>query len=230
MDQPSLVPARRHHHQAPSRAPCGSASRASLAHSDLVASAPAARRLSSRSATAQVLRRGAARAPGGALPARRAGATSRRLAAWDQALTRTVLGHDLQRGGPLVERASLLLSRGRRTGTKESYAGKWHHFVVFCTETLPDVYDWKPRCPLPATERTVILYFSHPNMEGLGKERSLNSYLAAINQAHEEVRLPRPALGQGLRLTRAGLRDVEGEEDDSWIARLYDAYWAQNRL
>jgi len=129
-------------------------------------------------------------------------------------LTRTVLGHDLQRGGPLVERASLLLSRGRRTGTKESYAGKWHRFVVFCTETLPEVYGWKPRCPLPATERTVILYLSHLSMEGLVRERSLNSYLAAINQAHEDVRLPRPALGQGLRLTRAGLRDVEGEEFD----------------
>ena len=129
-------------------------------------------------------------------------------------MTRAVLGTDVQRGGPLVERASLLLTRGRRLGTKESYAGKWHRFVVFCTETLPEVYGWKPRCPLPATERTVILYLSHLSMEGLVKERSLNSYLAAINQAHEDIRLPRPALGQGLRLTRSGLRDVEGEEFD----------------
>ena len=51
-------------------------------------------------------------------------------------------------------------------------------------------------------------------MEGLVKERSLNAYLSAINQAHEDVRLPRPALGHGLRLTRSGLRDVEGEELD----------------
>ena len=89
-------------------------------------------------------------------------------------MTRAVLGTDLQRGGPLVERASLLLTRGRRLGTKESYAGKWHRFVVFCTETLPDVYGWKPRCPLPANERTVILYLSHLSMEGLVKERSLS--------------------------------------------------------
>ena len=125
---------------------------------------------------------------------------------------RTVLGPDLQRGGPLVERASLLLSRGRRTGTKESYAGKWHRFVAFCTETLPDVYGWKPRCPLPAIERTVILYLSHLIMEGLVKERSLNSYLVAINEAYEDIRLPQTALGQGLRLTCSGLRDDEGEE------------------
>ena len=79
---------------------------------------------------------------------------------------------------------------------------------------MPDVYGWKPRCPLPANERTVILYLSHLSMEGLVKERSLNSYLSAINQAHEDIRLPRPALGQGLRLTRSGLRDVEGKEFD----------------
>ena len=60
----------------------------------------------------------------------------------------------------------------------------------------------------------MILYLSHLSMEGLVKEHSLNSYLAAINQEHEDVRLPRPALGQGLRLTRPGLRDVEGEEID----------------
>ena len=82
-------------------------------------------------------------------------------------MTRAVLGTDLQRGGPLVERASLLLTRGRRLGTKESYAGKWHRFVVFCTETLTDVYGWKPRCPLTANERTVILYLSHLSRNAL---------------------------------------------------------------
>lgn len=51
-------------------------------------------------------------------------------------------------------------------------------------------------------------------MEGLVKERSLNSYLSAINQAHEDIRLPRPELGQGFHLTHSGLRDVEGEELD----------------
>ena len=88
------------------------------------------------------------------------------------------------------------------------------HRDLFCTETLPEVYGWNPRCPLPANERTFILYLSHVIIEGLVKERSLNSYLSAINQAHEDIRLPRPALGQGLRLTRSGLRNVEGEEFD----------------
>ena len=136
-----------------------------------------------------------------------------RIATWDATLTRAVLGPDLQRGGPPVDRVSLLLSRGSRTGTKESYASN-DRFVVFCTETLSDVYGWKPRCPLPATERTVILYLSHLSMEGLVKERSLNSYLSAINQAHEDIHLSRPALGPGLRLTRSVLRDVEGKEFD----------------
>ena len=153
-----------------------------------LASAPPLRRLPLRAAAAQILRRRTSRTIGGTLPPHRTGATSRRIAVWDKVLTHAVLGTDLQRGGPLVERAALLLTRGRRTGTKESYAGKWHRFVAFCTETLPDVYGWKPRCPLPATERTVVLYLSHLSMEGLVKERSLNSYLSAINQAHEDVR------------------------------------------
>ena len=115
----------------------------------------------------------------------------------------------------MIDRARLLLSRGRRTSTKVSYAGKWQRFVDFCSTILPQVYGQKARAALPAAPRTVLLYMAHLSAEGSVSEKSLNPYLAAINQAHEDLGLPRPALGHGFRLLRAGFREVEGEERDA---------------
>ena len=106
VDQPTLVSSGRYHWQIQVRAARSGAAGSTLAHTDLVVSALSLRRLPPRSATAQVLHRHLARSPGGALPPRRAGATSRRIATWDAALTRAVLGSDLHRGGPFVERLS----------------------------------------------------------------------------------------------------------------------------
>jgi hypothetical protein len=43
-------------------------------------------------------------------------------------------------------------------------------------------------------------------------ECSLNPYLAAINQAHEDLGLPRPAVGHWTALLRRGFKDAEGED------------------
>jgi hypothetical protein len=43
--------------------------------------------------------------------------------------------------------------------------------------------------------------------------------MAAINQAHEDRGLPRPALGHYFRLARAGWRALEGEERDAQGSR-----------
>jgi hypothetical protein len=112
----------------------------------------------------------------------------------------------------LTRRAAHLLAHGRRTSTKKSYCGKWQRFVDFCTVTLPHLYGQPPRSPLPAASRTVLLYIAHLSNEGLVSESSLNPYMAAINQAHEDRGYDRPALGHYFRLARAGWRELEGVE------------------
>ena len=114
----------------------------------------------------------------------------------------------------MTHRAVELLSRGRRQSTQKSYCGKWQRFVDFCTRTLPEVYGKSARSFLPAHPRTVLLYVAHLSQEGLVAETSLNPYMAAINQAHEDTNLARPALGHHFRLARAGWRDIEGAERD----------------
>ena len=107
------------------------------------------------------------------------------------------------------------MSRGRRPATKRSYVGKWRRFVRFCTHTLPQVYKWRARRYLPATESTVILYRCHLRDEGQVHESSLNPYMAAINQTHEDLGFPRPALGHYTSLLRKGFRDAEGDDFDA---------------
>ena len=55
------------------------------------------------------------------------------VAAWDFGLARAALVSDSDSSCPLTLRAAQLLSRSRRASTKQSYAGKWQHFVQFCT-------------------------------------------------------------------------------------------------
>ena len=119
--------------------------------------------------------------------------------------------------------AAELLSRGRRPATKRSYVGKWRRFVRFCTRILPDVYGRRPRRYLPASERTVLLYIAYLRDEGRVHEGSLNPYLAAINQAHEDIGLPRPAVGHWTALLRKGFRDAEGDDFDEHTERAIRA-------
>jgi len=80
---------------------------------------------------------------------------------------------------------------------------------------LPQVYKWRARRYLPATESTVILYLCHLRDEGQVHESSLNPYMAAINQTHEDLGFPRPALGHYTSLLRKGFRDAEGDDFDA---------------
>ena len=93
-----------------------------------------------------------------------------------------------------MRKAAQLLTHTRRTSTKESYATKWTRFVDFCKRTLPQVYHRRPACPLPATRKTVIKYLAHLQLEGRVHEASLQPYISAINQAHQDLGYPRPAL------------------------------------
>ena len=89
--------------------------------------------------------------------------------------------------GPLQRHAERLLWAGRRESTKVSYSGKWMRFVNFCTLTLPSEYGMQPRKTLPASISTVLLYLSHLSQEGEVREGSLNPYLAAVNQMHQDA-------------------------------------------
>ena len=100
---------------------------------------------------------------------------------------------------------------GRRQRTRSSYAEKWQRFVTFCTHTLPNAYSMRARRYLPASERTVLLYLSYLNDEGRVHEGSLNPYLAAINQMHEDYGLPKPAASHFTKLTRKGCAAVEAD-------------------
>ena len=117
--------------------------------------------------------------------------------------------------GPLQRHAERLLWAGRRESTKVSYSGKWMRFVNFCTLTLPSEYGMQPRKTLPASMSTVLLYLSHLSQEGEVREGSLNPYLAAVNQMHQDAGFRRPALGHYVDLLRKGFANVEAQETSS---------------
>ena len=122
--------------------------------------------------------------------------------------------------GPLQRHAARLLWAGRRESTKVSYSGKWRRFVDFCTITLPSEYGMHPRQALPASMSTVLLYLNHLSQEGEVREGSLNPYLAAINQMHQDAGFQRPALGHYVDLLRKGFANVEAQETSSAPARM----------
>ena len=112
--------------------------------------------------------------------------------------------------GLLADHAATLLLPGRRHRTRESYSGKWNRFVQFCTDVLP-TYGMRARKPLPASARTILLYLSFLSDEGRVHEGSLNPYLAAVNQMHEDSGLEKPGTTHFVRLARKGFAAVEAE-------------------
>ena len=215
VDQPTVGAPARYNWQDRVRASRCHLDRAEVDKSTVVAPPPRSRRRPHSAATTQVQCSRPSSSCHRAVPPSRPAARGCRVKAWDAALARAALGSDYDKGGPLVERAAELLSRGRRPATKRSYVGKWRRFVRFCTHTLPQVYKWRARRYLPATESTVILYLCHLRDEGQVHESSLNPYMAAINQTHEDLGFPRPALGHYTSLLRKGFRDAEGDDFDA---------------
>ena len=62
----------------------------------------------------------------------------------------------------------------------------------------------RARRPLPASARTILLYLSFLSDEGRVHEGSLNPYLAAVNQMHEDSGLEKPGTTHFVRLARKG--------------------------
>ena len=109
---------------------------------------------------------------------------------------------------------------GRRQRTRASYSEKWDRFVQFCTHALPDVYSMRARRFLPASSRTVLLYLSFLSDEGRVHEGSLNPYLAAINQMHEDNGLANPAVSHFVKLTRKGFAAAEAASGHRATSRV----------
>jgi hypothetical protein len=91
--------------------------------------------------------------------------------------------------------------------------------VDFCTTTQLE-QGCKPLAYLPAAESTILRYLGFLSDEGLVHETSLNPYLAAINQAHEDIGLPRPALGHYCTLVRKGFAAQEGDLNPNACTRM----------
>ena len=213
--EPAVGSPPRYHWQARHGEASQGADRAMLDDTSLVAELNILGRSRSQPSATPLLRRSASPSAGGPLSAPWTSSAHSRVSAWDAALARAVLGvNTVDSSCPLTQRAARLLAHGRRSSTKHSYCSKWFRFVEFCTVTLRQLYLQRPRRPLPASPRTVLLYIAHLSEEGLVSESSLNPYTAAINQAHEDRGWARPALGHYFRLARAGWRALEGAERD----------------
>ena len=130
-------------------------------------------------------------------------------------ITHTLRGVSSSRPGRRT--AARLLAHGRTSGTQRSYADKWAKFVHFCT-TVQREAGFRPLCPLPAKPATVVCYIAWLSDQGI-KEKSLNPYKSAINQAHSDMGLRKPAEGDQLRLLRKGYAALEGQGVDP-VARV----------
>ena len=146
-----------------------------LDDTSFVAEPPGLGRSRARLSAAPLLRRSDSPSAGGALSAPWPSSARSRVSAWDTALARAALGvNTVDSSCPLTQRAARLLAHGRMSSTKHSCCVKWRRFVEFCTVTLPQLYLQRPRRPLPASPRTVLLYIAHLSDEGLVSESSLN--------------------------------------------------------
>jgi hypothetical protein len=77
-----------------------------------------------------------------------------------------------------------------------------------------------PRKPLPSSVSTVLLYLSHLSLEGEVRKGSLNPYVDAVNQMHQDAGFRRPALGYYVDLLRKGFANVEDQATSFSLVRL----------
>ena len=103
-----------------------------------------------------------------------------------------------------------LITKGHRSGTRGSYAGKFQKFAQFCT-TEQSRAGRGHLAFLPASQRTLLAYLGSLSEEGIQyiQETSFNPYISTVNQANSLLNLPKPSIGNRVRLLRKGY----GEED-----------------
>ena len=92
------------------------------------------------------------------------------------------------------------LRQAKAANTQRAYRADWTHFTEWCSR--------HDRTPLPATEETLVLYFS--NLASTHKPSTLSRRLSAISQAHKLAGLATPTSGAILRNLLAGIRRAKG--------------------
>eukprot|EP00854_Cymbomonas_tetramitiformis_P000289 gene289-biopygen203 len=87
--------------------------------------------------------------------------------------------------------------------TLGNYGPKAERFIQFCVNSQ---MQW-----LPATEATVLLYIASILDDGGVKATSLQPYLSAINNYHEDLRFPGPAKGRAVTRAVKGMETIQTE-------------------
>ena len=117
------------------------------------------------------------------------------------------------RSFPHTDRLAAMLAASRRDNTWNSYGGKVLRFMNFCAE-----YGFTPP---PASTNTILAYLAFLSEEDSVHAPSLQPYLTAINQLHEDFQLERPALGPLINRVRAGFAALESDQHGAPIRTTY---------
>ncbi|KAK3239265.1 hypothetical protein CYMTET_50799 [Cymbomonas tetramitiformis] len=103
----------------------------------------------------------------------------------------------------LTELAVTMQRKALLDTTMSNYGPKARRFILFCEQ--------HQRPWLPASEATVLLYIASLSKDGGIKSASLQPYLSAINNYHEDLRFPGPAKGRSVTRAVKGMAIIQAE-------------------
>ncbi|KAK3282899.1 hypothetical protein CYMTET_9388 [Cymbomonas tetramitiformis] len=120
-------------------------------------------------------------------------------------LTRSLCERWRSELGPsrLTELAVSMQRKALLDTTKDNYGPKARRFILFCER---DQRPW-----LPASEATVLLYIASLLEDGNIQSASLQPYLSAINNYHEDLGHPGPAKGRSVTRAGKGMATIQAE-------------------
>ncbi|KAK3279806.1 hypothetical protein CYMTET_12326 [Cymbomonas tetramitiformis] len=103
----------------------------------------------------------------------------------------------------LTELAVTMQRKALLDTTMSNYGPKAQRFILFCEQ--------HQRPWLPASEVTVLFYIASLLKDGGIKSASLQPYLSAINNYHEDLRFPGPAKGRAVTRAVKGMATIQAE-------------------
>ncbi|KAK3247418.1 hypothetical protein CYMTET_43086 [Cymbomonas tetramitiformis] len=120
-------------------------------------------------------------------------------------LTRSLCERWRSELGPsrLTELAVSMQRKALLDTTKDNYGPKARRFILFCER---DQRPW-----LPTSEATVLLYIASLLEDGNIQSASLQPYLSAINNYHEDLGHPGPAKGRSVTRAGKGMATIQAE-------------------
>jgi len=103
----------------------------------------------------------------------------------------------------LTELAVKMQRKSLLDTTMSNYGPKARRFIQFCVQ--------QRRPWLPATEATVVLYVAAVLEDGGVRAASMQPYLSAINNYHEDLGFPGPAKGRAVTRAVKGMATIQAE-------------------